>query len=494
MEEAHAKNIGHDFFKKVTKLADDKAKVQSAAKDKHGSQQTAPEEVNEVLGAWDKYRSKHLNTKFPRDLRYSSQLLVILNSAQSVREAFQNQYIIDRPRFTKNIEKGEDGRAEHGVVWSSGDPWRDQRRFTLSTFRSFGVGKRSFEEQISVEVRALCEEISAFKGESFNPRKLLANAVSNIICAVIFGKRFEYSDTAFHELLVLLDRTLEIAGAGSAELLIPILRYFNLASATEKEIHSISQQLKTYFRHMIDNHQEQFDPTDLRDYIDVYLNEIKQTEANGLSSHITVNNLQATVLQLFAAGSETTNTTIRWALLYMIAHPDIQRKVQHEIDNVVGRNRLPNLSDKEHMPYTEATIMEVQRIVSIVPVGVPHCAAEDTTLNGYNIPKNAIIMSNIWAIHHDLLVWDAPDTFRPERFLDDDGLVSQPDEYIPFSVGRRVCLGENLAKMELFIFFSHLLHRFTFRKPQGSSRLCFDGIIGATNAPHNYNIEAILRD
>ncbi|XP_072041959.1 cytochrome P450 2U1-like [Amphiura filiformis] len=416
-----------------------------------------------------------------------SQLLVILNSAQSVREAFQNQYLIDRPAFklrTKNLEKGEGthGRTEHGVVWSSGDPWRDQRRFTLSTFRSLGVGKRSFEEQISVEARALCEEISAFKGESFNPRKLLANAVSNIICAVIFGKRFEYSDTTFHELLVLLDRTLEIAGSGSAEVLIPILRYFNLASATEKEIYSISHQLKKYIRHMIDNHQDQFDPTDLRDYIDVYLNEIKQTEANGLSSHITVNNLQATILQIFAAGSETTNTTIRWALLYMIAHPDIQRKVQHEIDNVVGRNRLPKLCDKEHMPYTEATLMEVQRIVSIVPVGVPHCAAEDTTLHGYNIPKNGIIISNIWAIHHDPLVWDAPDIFRPERFLDGDGLGSQPDEYIPFSAGRRVCLGENLAKMELFLFFSHLLHRFTFKKPQ-DSMLCFDGIIGATNAP-----------
>ena len=106
----------------------------------------------------------------------------------------------------------------------SGDSWREQRRFTLSTFRSFGVGRRSFQEQISVEAQALSEEFSKQQGQRFDPRKLVSNAISNIICAVVFGKRYEYTDTEFHELLKLLDKSAEAAGAGVAELFIPILR------------------------------------------------------------------------------------------------------------------------------------------------------------------------------------------------------------------------------------------------------------------------------
>ena len=111
-----------------------------------------------------------------------------------------------------------------GVLMSSGDAWREQRRFTLSTFRSFGVGRRSFQEQISVEAQALSEEFSKQQGERFDPRKLVSNAIANIICAVVFGKRYEYSDKAFHELLELLDKTVEGVGAGIAQVFIPVLR------------------------------------------------------------------------------------------------------------------------------------------------------------------------------------------------------------------------------------------------------------------------------
>ena len=111
-----------------------------------------------------------------------------------------------------------------GVVMASGEHWREQRRFTLSTFRNFGVGKRSFQDQILVEVQAFCEELSSFQGKSFNPRKLLSNAVSNIICAVVFGKRYEYSDGEFQNMLHILDKQLEGAGSGVVTVVIPIFR------------------------------------------------------------------------------------------------------------------------------------------------------------------------------------------------------------------------------------------------------------------------------
>ena len=198
----------------------------------------------------------------------------------------------------------------------------------------------------------------------------------------------------------------------------------------------LNTKLKKFLTTIIQDHRDQFDQADLKDYIDVYLNEINQAEGTDRASSINERNLTATLADLFTGGSETTVTTLRWAILYMMGYPEIQTKVQREIDNAVGRDRLPNLSDKDKMPYTEATIMEVQRIATIVPLGVPHRASEDTTLCGYSIPQNAFIISNIWAVHHDPEVWKEPGLFRPERFLDGNTLKRQPDEYLPFSIGK----------------------------------------------------------
>ncbi len=216
-----------------------------------------------------------------------------------------------------------------------------------------------------------------------------------------------------------------------------VYRYLKRWFRSDNETNAQIIALREYFSAIIQDHRDQFDQADLKDYIDVYLDEINQVEGTDRASNINERNLIATVIHLFAAGSETTVTTLRWAILYMIGYPEIQTKVQQEIDAVVGRERLPNLSDKDKMPYTEATLMEVQRIATIAPLGVPHRASEDTTLcGGYTIPQNALVISNIWAIHHDHDVWKDLDLFRPERFLDGNTFKQQPEEYLPFSVGK----------------------------------------------------------
>ena len=212
-------------------------------------------------------------------------------------------------------------------------------------------------------------------------------------------------------------------------------RYLNLRPRSN-ELEAQVETLRSFYRSIIENHRNRFDQSDLKDYIDVYLDEIRQVEETERARSINEENMLATISQLFGAGSETTTNTIRWAILYMMAYPEIQSKVQQEIDDVVDRDRLPNISDKDQMPYTEATIMEVQRIATIAPLGVPHRASEDTSLLGYSIPQNAIIMSNLWGIHHDPEIWKDPETFSPERFLDGDKLKQHPKMYLPFSTGK----------------------------------------------------------
>ncbi|XP_030839240.1 cytochrome P450 2U1-like [Strongylocentrotus purpuratus] len=164
------------------------------------------------------------------------------------------------------------------------------------------------------------------------------------------------------------------------------------------------------------------------------------------------------VLDFFAAGTETTSTALSWAILYLCLYPDVQTKVQSELDTVVGRGRQPAISDRARLPYCEATLMESMRIRPVLPLSLPHTTSRSVSLGGFTIPQGNDHHPNIWAAHHDPEVWDDPDDFRPERFLEnhDSPTVKKNDSWIPFGLGRRECLGAQLAKMESFLLFRDL--------------------------------------
>ncbi|XP_072045919.1 cytochrome P450 2J5-like [Amphiura filiformis] len=416
------------------------------------------------------------------------QQIIILNDYASIKEAFHNQHLNDRPTtpFTMKVGGGP------GVLMTSGDLWKQQRKFSLSALRSMGVGKSSFEDQISRETGVLITELSKKTGQVFDPRKLIVNAVSNVICSVVFGKQYSYDDPEFRKLLEIAERHIQLVGAGGAQAFVKVLQY--LPTKTNRELIKNADRMEQFVQKHIDEHRSQFDPDDIRDYTDVYLEEIRLHKERGEVLHLKEDNVRGAVNNVFGAGVETTSTTLRWAFLYMITHPEIQKRIQDEIDSVIGRNRLPRLSDRNNLPFTMATISEIQRHASILFLGFPHSAARDTKLCGYDVSEGAMIISNLWAIHHDPDFWQDPETFNPDRFIDSDGNVQQHEEHlIPFSIGRRACLGENLAKMELFLFFSHLLHQFSFEKSDGQT-YSLVGNVGLTYTPQTYQFKAVKRN
>lgn len=169
------------------------------------------------------------------------------------------------------------------------------------------------------------------------------------------------------------------------------------------------------------------------------------------------------ILELFIAGTETTYNTLDWAFLFMSENPDIQAKCHQEIKDTVGDKHI-QYSDRKYLTYVDATISEIQRHANVVPMAVPHCASEDTTLLGYRIPKRTIIMPSLYSANMDPNHWADPYMFKPERFIDFKGKLIKNEVLMPFSVGPRVCLGEPLARMELFLVFSYMLQRFTFER------------------------------
>ncbi|CAG7731927.1 unnamed protein product, partial [Allacma fusca] len=177
-----------------------------------------------------------------------------------------------------------------------------------------------------------------------------------------------------------------------------------------------------------------------------------------------VESLRLTVSDLFIAGSETTASSLNWAVLFLTKFPEIQKKVQTEILQVVGESRTPTVADRSNMPFTEAFVNETLRKSSHTTYGVMHRALQDTELNGYLIPKGSWVNCFQYYIHHDPRIWGDPENFRPERFLttDSDGIqtVKKFDEFLPFSIGKRLCIGEQLAKDELFVFLTCLYQVF----------------------------------
>ncbi|GMR59734.1 hypothetical protein PMAYCL1PPCAC_29929, partial [Pristionchus mayeri] len=172
----------------------------------------------------------------------------------------------------------------------------------------------------------------------------------------------------------------------------------------------------------------------------------------------------------FMAGMETTSTTLRWAMALLADNQTEQDKIRAEIHSVVGRNREATMADRARLPYTIAAIAEVQRVSNILPLNVMHRTLVDTEVGGQFIPARTLCLPQISAVMNDPQVFENPREFRPERFLLDDGKTvnkSSMEQVIPFSLGKRQCAGEGLARMELFLGVVCILQKYRILPPEG---------------------------
>merc|ERR1719192_2075265 len=201
--------------------------------------------------------------------------------------------------------------------------------------------------------------------------------------------------------------------------------------------------------------------------------------------------LEQIILDIFSAGVETLKTTLQWAILFMIHHPEIRRKVQAEISGVVEADRLPSMEDMAQLPYTRATLYEVMRRSTVVPMGTTHATDRTVEFEGHIIPKNTHVIPLLHGVHMDPEVWDQPEEFRPERFLTEEGKLHKPKHFMPFGAGQRMCLGDKLAEMELQLFFTSLLHVFDIENPSPDLPSLHDFTAGVTVAPHSFEVNFI---
>ncbi|KAM9197493.1 cytochrome P450 2C19-like isoform 2-T2 [Dugong dugon] len=326
---------------------------------------------------------------------------VVLHGYEAIKEALidMGEEFSGRGHFPV----AERASKNFGVIFSNGKRWKEIRRFSLMTLRNFGMGKRSTEDRVQEEARCLVEALRETKASPCDPTFILACAPCNVICSIIFQKRFEYTDQDFLNLIEKVDENTQI-----------------VSSPWMQEKHNQESEFIT-------------------------------------------ENLIITVSDLFAAGTETTSTTLRYGLLLLMKHPKVSAKIQEEINHVVGKHRSPCMQDRRSMPYTDAVVHEIQRYIDIIPNNLPHAVTRDIKFRNYFIPKGTTILTSLSSVLHDNKEFSNPEVFDPGHFLDNSGNFKKSDYFMPFSAGKRICLGEGLARMELFLFLTTILQKFTLK-------------------------------
>ncbi|KAM4710367.1 cytochrome P450 2J2-like [Discoglossus pictus] len=416
--------------------------------------------------------------------------LVVLNGCKAVKDTLltYSEELSGRPEtsFLRDVGKGK------GIASSSGHIWKQQRRFGLTTLRNLGLGKRGLESRMQEETQYLVESFINLSGKPVDPLDLITHSVANVICAAVFGHRFSIDDVTFQTLVAGNNHFVKSLGSTWARMYDAFPWLMQSLPGPHQKTFKNQEYLENFVRNEIRIHQENGTPEEPDDLIYYYLSQIEKSMGEPDSTYDESNLIQM-VIDLFTAGTETTATTLQWALLYMLCYPDIQVKIQKELDTVLEGSQVVYYEDRKRLPYTYAVVHEIQRFGSIASVGIPRSTIRDITLDGYFVRKDTMVLPNIDSVLHDPQHWETPYKFNPNHFLDKDGKFIVKEAFLPFSAGHRVCLGEQLARSELFIFFTSLLKMFSFRLPEGVTEINTNCVFGITLTPYPYKICAIPR-
>ncbi|CAG2240789.1 CYP1A1 [Mytilus edulis] len=412
---------------------------------------------------------------------------IVINGLTAIRKATVNKAedFAGRPDFYtfKFLANGKSmGFSDYGPRWKL------HRKIAQNSLSSFTNKRNSpIEQAIISEAELLTNNMLSSKGKPVNPHNEIYLSVGNIICALCFGQRYQRDDEDFVFLVKMNDKFMATMGAGNPVDIMPWMRHF-----TKRSFNTFLGILKTMDNFSLKKRQEHLDtynPANLRDVTDALIRATEEIPEEAKSAvGLTDEHILLTVQELIGAGFDTIASTLQWSVLFMVTHPEIQEKVHQEIRAYVGMDRYPEFEDLEHLPFTESTIIETMRHSCIFPFALPHSTTKDTVLNDYFIPENTLIFLNLWSVNHDPEVFPDPQKFNPYRFLGEDKKsVNKVDLFLPFGAGRRKCPGEQLAHMELFIFFATMLQRCKFSVVPGKVPV-IDSKYGLTLKPLDFDV------
>ena len=414
---------------------------------------------------------------------------IVLNGIKTIKQALvkQSEDFAGRPDFYsfKFIANGNSmGFSDYGPKWKM------HRRIAQNALALCANKKYNpIEEAILMEAKFLVGNLLKSNGAPIDPHNEIYLSVGNIICALCFGRRYQREDPDFLQLVRSNDEFMAFVGAGNPVDIMPWMRHFTKRSF--KQFLRILDTMNNLCLKKQKEHIDTYDPSYVRDITDALIKatiEIphEDKEAVGLTDVHILTTLQ----ELIGAGFDTIASTLQWAILYMISYPEYQEKVHGEIRNAFGLEKDPDYNDLCDLPYTDAFILETLRHSCIFPFSLPHSTTKDTTINGHFVSDKTLVFVNLWSVSHDPEMFPQPEVFDPNRFLSQDKACVDrtiADLFLPFGIGKRKCPGEQLAKMELFLFFATLVQKCHFAKVPGQQPIV-DSKFGLTLKPLDFNV------
>ncbi|KAK6479186.1 cytochrome P450 1B1-like [Huso huso] len=427
-----------------------------------------------------------------------SNKIVVLNGEVAIRQALlkHSTAFAGRPNFgTFQMVSGGKSMVFGGYTRL----WKEHRRIAQSTIRAFSTAnshtKKLFEQHVVGEAIDLIKVFLCLGADScyFEPGHELTVAAANVICALCFGKRYSHDDQEFKTLLGRVDKFGQTVGAGSLVDAMPWLQAFpNPVRSGYLNFKELNNEFFEFVKDKIIQHRQTYDPEVTRDMSDAIIGVIEH--GTGTGDGLTKEHVEGTVNDLMGAGQDTISTALHWVLLLLVKYPNIQTKIQELIDKEVGRERLPTIEDKSKLAYLEAFIYETMRFTSFVPITIPHSTTSDVTIEGHYIPKDTVVFVNQWSVNHDELKWKDPHVFEPSRFLNESGVIDRDltNSVMIFSMGKRRCIGDQIAKLQIFLFTAILLHQCTF-EANPADKPSLDCSYGLSLKPTHFALTAKLR-
>uniref|UniRef100_A0A3P8RKX8 Cytochrome P450, family 1, subfamily C, polypeptide 1 n=1 Tax=Amphiprion percula TaxID=161767 RepID=A0A3P8RKX8_AMPPE len=422
--------------------------------------------------------------------------IVVLNGDKAIRQALiqHSTEFAGRPNFV-SFQMISGGRSMTFTNYSK--QWKAHRKIAQSSLRAFSSAnsetKKAFEQHVTAEAMELVQVFlrQSTDGRYFDPSYEFTVAAANIMCALCFGRRYGHDDLEFRTLLKRVEKFGETVGAGSLVDVMPWLQSFpNPVRSVYEDFKNLNEEFFAFVKDKVVQHRESFNPEVTRDMSDAIINVIE----HGEDSRLTKEFVEATVTDLIGAGQDTMSTVMQWIFLLLVKYPDMQAKLQELIDKVVGQDRLPSIEDRSSLAYLDAFIYETMRFTSFVPVTIPHSTTSDVTIEGLHIPKDTVVFINQWSVNHDPLKWKDPHVFDPTRFLDENGALDKDktNGVMIFSTGKRRCIGDQIAKVQVFLFTAVLLHQCSFES-NPSVPLTLDCSYGLTLKPLQFSVSTKLR-
>lgn len=407
-------------------------------------------------------------------LHFGSVPTLVLSSADAAREVMKAQDIIfcDRPDSSLFRRLLYDNK--NMSVAPYGEYWRQLKSISVLQLLS-NKRVQSFRKLREEETALLVNRIRALSSSSVavNLSELFVTLTNDVSCRSAFGKK--YSDEGNgREFKKLLKQFLELLGSYSFADFVPWLGWVDRISGLDAKVDRVSKKLDEFLQGVVLEHvnkqqihvggkNEQLEHKE--DFVDILLR-IQKEATHGIS--IENDTVKAIIVDIYAAGTDTTATVLEWAMSELLRHPYAMNTVQKEIREIIGSNSDITDDDLEKMQYLRAVIKETLRLHPPIPLLVPRSAREDVKLNGYDIAAGTIVITNAWAIGRDPATWNEPEEFQPERFLDSSiDFKGQDFQLIPFGAGRRGCPGIAFAMATNEFVLANLLHKFDWKLPDG---------------------------